>query len=150
MVVLKREIMSKLSFIFCALLLLSCGSKKKFSKVDSTENMNSVEQLRAELYQDTRLFEFLDIKYCKVETRDSSGNVRIKTDVEVSKKTEENTQDTTKITAARQEDTEKVVDNEEGEERSGVMEYWVWIVGFVAVIVVALAIGMIKNARLKF
>ena len=30
------------------------------------------------------------------------------------------------------------------------MEYWVWIVGFVAVIVVALAIGMIKNARLKF
>jgi len=37
------------------------------------------------------------------------------------------------------------VDNEEGEERSGVMEYWVWIVGFVAVIVVALAIGMIKK-----
>lgn len=145
MVVLKREIMNKLSFIFCALLLLSCGSKKKFSKVDSTENMNSVEQLRAELYQDTRLFEFLDIKYRKVETRDSSGNVRIKTDVEVSKKTEENTHDTTKITAARQEDTEKVVDNEEGEERSGVMEYWVWIVGFVAVIVVALAIGMIKK-----
>lgn len=107
--------------------------------------MNSVEQLRAELYQDTRLFEFLDIKYRQVETRDSSGNVRIKTDVEVSKKTEENTQDTTKITAARQEDTEKVVDNEEGEERSGVMEYWVWIVGFVAVIVVALAIGMIKK-----
>lgn len=137
--------MNKLSFIFCAFLLLSCGSKKKFSKVDSTENMNSVEQLRAELYQDTRLFEFLDIKYRKVETRDSSGNVRIKTDVEVSKKTEENTQDTTKITAARQEDTEKVVDNEEGEERSGVMEYWVWIVGFVAVIVVALAIGMIKK-----
>lgn len=145
MVVLKREIMNKLSFIFCALLLLSCGSKKKLSKVDSTENMNSVEQLRAELYQDTRLFEFLDIKYRQVETRDSSGNVRIKTDVEVSKKTEENTQDTTKITAARQEDTEKVVDNEEGEERSGVMEYWVWIVGFVAVIVVALAIGMIKK-----
>ena len=145
MVVLKREIMNKLSVIFCALLLLSCGSQKKFSKVDSTENMNSVEQLRAELYQDTRLFEFLDIKYRKVETRDSSGNVRIKTDVEVSKKTEENTQDTTKITAARQEDTEKVVDNEEGEERSGVMEYWVWIVGFVAVIVVALAIGMIKK-----
>lgn len=145
MVVLKREIMNKLLFIFCVITLLSCGSKKKFNKVDSTENMNSVEQLRAELYQDTRLFEFLDIKYRKVETRDSSGNVRIKTDVEVSKKTEENTQDTTKITAARQEDTEKVVDNEEGEERSGVMEYWVWIVGFVAVIVVALAIGMIKK-----
>ena len=145
MVILKTGIMNKLLFIFCVITLFSCGSKKKFSKVDSTENMNSVEQLRAELYQDTRLFEFLDIKYRKVETRDSSGNVRIKTDVEVSKKTEENTQDTTKITAARQEDTEKVVDNEEGEERSGVMEYWVWIVGFVAVIVVALAIGMIKK-----
>ena len=133
--------MDKLLFIFCMITLLSCGSKKKFSKVDSTENMNSVEQLRAELYQDTRLFEFLDIKYRQVETRDSSGNVRIETDVEVSKKTEENTQDTTKITAARQEDTEKVVDHEEGEERSGVMEYWVWIVGFIAVIVVVLVIG---------
>ena len=142
--------MNNLLFIFCVITLFSCGSKKKFNKVDSVENIKSTEQLYAKLYRDTRLLEFLDIKYRKVETRDSSGNVRIKTDVEVSKKTEENTQDTTKITAARQEDTEKVVDNEEGEERSGVMEYWVWIVGFVAVIVVALAIGMIKNARLKF
>ena len=137
--------MNKLLFIFCVITLLSCGSKKKFTKVDSVENGKSTEQLHAELYREARLLEFLDIKYRKVETRDSSGNVRIKTDVEVSKKTEENTQDTTKITAARQEDTEKVVDNEEGEERSGVMEYWVWIVGFVAVIVVALAIGMIKK-----
>ena len=70
MVVLKREIMNKLSFIFCALLLLSCGSKKKFSKVDSTENMNSVEQLRAELYQDTRLnFLTSSIVKWKRETR---------------------------------------------------------------------------------
>ena len=61
--------------------------------------------------------------------------------MEVSKKTEENTRDSTNITAARQEDTEKVVDHEEGEERSGGMEYWVWIVGFIAVIVVVLVIG---------
>ncbi len=133
--------MDKLLFIFCMITLLSCGSKKKFSKVDSVENSKSTELLYAELYRETRLLEFLDIKYRQVETRDSSGNVRIETDVEVSKKTEENTQDTTKITAARQEDTEKVVDHEEGEERSGVMEYWVWIVGFIAVIVVVLVIG---------
>ncbi len=133
--------MDKLLFIFCMITLLSCGSKKKFNKVDSVENIKSTEQLHAALCSTTRLLEFLDIKYHQVETRDSSGNVRIETDVEVSKKTEKNTQDTTKITAARQEDTEKVVDHEEGEERFGVMEYWVWIVGFIAVIVVVLVIG---------
>ena len=134
--------MNKLSFIFCVLLLFSCGSKKNFSRIDSTENINSVEQLRAELYRDTRLLEFLDIKYRQIETRDSAGNVRIETDVDFSKKTEENTQDSTNITAARQENTEKVVDHDEGEERSGVMEYWVWIVGFIAIIVVALEVGI--------
>ena len=134
--------MNKLSFIFCALLLFSCGSKKNFSRIDSTENINFVEQLRAELYRDTRLLEFLDIKYRKVETRDSAGNVRIETNMEVSKKTEENTRDSTNITAARQEDTEKVVDHDEGEERSGVMVYWVWIIGFIAIIVVVLMVGI--------
>lgn len=137
--------MNNLLFIFCVITLLSCGSKKKFTKVDSVENGKFTEQLYAELYREARLLEFLDIKYRQVETRDTAGNVRIETNMEVSKKTEENTRDSTNITAARQEDTEKVVDNEEGEERSGVMEYWVWIVGFVAVIVVALAIGMIKK-----
>ena len=62
--------------------------------------------------------------------------------MEVSKKTEENTRDSTNITAARQEDTEKVVDHDEGEERSGVMEYWVWITGVVAVIIIALVVGI--------
>lgn len=62
--------------------------------------------------------------------------------MDFSKKTEENTQDSTNITAARQENTEKVVDHDEGEERSGVMEYWVWIVGFIAIIVVALVVGI--------
>ena len=134
--------MNKLLFIFCVIVLLSCGSKKEFSRIDSVENSKSTEQLYAELYRDTRLLELLDIKYRKVETRDSAGNVRIETDVEVSKKTEENTRDSTNITAARQEDTEKVVDHDEGEERSGVMEYWVWVAGFGAVIVVVLVVGI--------
>ena len=133
--------MNKLLFIFCVITLFSCGSKKKFSKVDSVENIKSTGQLHADLYGTTRLLEFLDIKIRQVETRDSSGNVRIETETEISKKTEENTRDSTNITAARQEDTEKVVDHEEGEERSGGMEYWVWIVGFIAVIVVVLVIG---------
>lgn len=134
--------MNKLLFIFCVITLLSCGSKKKFSKVDSVENSKSTEQLYTELYRETRLLEFLDIKFRKVETRDSAGNVRIETDVEVSKKTEENNQDTTKIASFRQENTEKVVDQEAEEERSGVMEYWVWITGFVAVIIIALVVGI--------
>ena len=134
--------MDRILFIFCVLLLFSCGSKKHFSRIDSTENINSVEQLYTELYRDTRLLEFLDIKYRQLETRDSAGNVRIETDVDFSKKTEENTRDSTKITAARQEDTEKVVDQESEEERSGVMEYWVWITGFVAVIIIALVVGI--------
>ena len=134
--------MNKLLFIFCVITLLSCGSKKKFTKVDSVENSKSTEQLYAELYRDTRLLEFLDIKYRKVETRDSAGNVRIETNVDFSKKTEENNQDTTKIASSRQENTEKVVDQESEEERSGVMEYWVWIIGFIAIIVVVLMVGI--------
>lgn len=132
--------MNKLLFIFCVITLLSCGSKKKFSKVDSVENSKSTEQLYTELYREARLLEFLDIKFRKVETRDSAGNVRIETDVDFSKKTEENTRDSTNITAARQEDTEKIVNHDEGEERSGVMKYWTWIIGFVAVIMVILSI----------
>ena len=62
--------------------------------------------------------------------------------MEVSKKTEENNQDTTKIASFRQENTEKIVDHDEGEERSGVMNSWVWITGFGAVIVVALVVGI--------
>ena len=134
--------MNKLLFIFCVITLLSCGSKKKFTKVDSVENGKSTEQLHAELYREARLLEFLDIKYRQVETRDSAGNVRIETNMEVSKKTEENNQDTTKIASFWQENTEKVVDHDEGKERSGVMEHWVWIIGFVTVIVVALVAGI--------
>jgi len=122
--------------------LFSCGSKKEFTKVDSVENITSTEQLYAELYRTARLLEFLDIKYRKVETRDSSGNVRIETEAGISKKTEANEQDTTKITGTRQEAGEKVVNHDEGEERSGVMEYWVWITGFVAVIIIALVVGI--------
>ena len=126
--------------------LFSCGSKKKFNKVDSVENIKSTEQLYAKLYRDTRLLEFLDIKYRKVETRDSAGNVRIETDVDFSKKTEENKQDTTKIVTSRQENTEKVVDHDEGEERSGVMEYWVWIVRGIVVVVIMLCLKyLLKN-----
>ena len=133
-------------FIFCVLLLFSCGSKKIFSRIDSVENSKSTEQLYAELYREARLLEFLDIKYRQVETRDSAGNVRIETNMEVSKKTEENTRDSTKITAVRQEDTEKVVDHEEGEERSGVMEYWVWIVRAIVVAVIILCLKyLLKN-----
>ena len=134
--------MDRLLFIFCVITLLSCGSKKKFSKVDSVENSKSTEQLYAELYHDTRLLEFLEVKYRKVETRDSAGNVRIETNVDFSKKTEENTQDSTKIASSRQEDTEKVVEHDEGEERSGVMNSWVWITGFVTVIIIALVVGI--------
>ena len=99
--------MNKLLFIFCVIVLLSCGSKKEFSRIDSVENSKSTEQLYAELYREARLLEFLDIKYRQVETRDSAGNVRIETNMEVSKKTEENNQDTTKIASFWQENTEK-------------------------------------------
>ena len=128
--------MNKLLFIFCVIVLLSCGSKKEFSRIDSVENSKSTEQLYAELYREARLLEFLDIKYRQVETRDSAGNVRIETNMEVSKKTEENNQDTTKIASFWQENTD------EGEERSGVMVYWVWIIGFIAIIVVVLMVGI--------
>jgi hypothetical protein len=126
--------------------LLSCGSKKKFSKVDSVENSKSTEQLYTELYREARLLEFLDIKFRKVETRDSAGNVRIETDVDFSKKTEENTRDSTKITGTRQETGEKVVNQKSEEERSGAIKYWTWIIGFVTVsMIVAIVVYLMKK-----
>lgn len=138
--------MDRLLFIFCVITLLSCGSKKKFNKVDSVENGKSTEQLYAELYQEARLLEFLDIKYRQVETRDTAGNVRIETDVDFSKKTEENTQDSTKITGTRQETGEKVVNQKSEEERSGAIKYWTWIIGFVTVsMIVAMVVYLMKK-----
>jgi len=138
--------MNKLLFIFCVITLLSCGSKKKFSKVDSVENSKSTEQLYTELYREARLLEFLDIKFRKVETRDSAGNVRIETDVDFSKKTEENTRDSTKITGTRQETGEKVVNQKSEEERSGAIKYWTWIIGFVTVsMIVAIVVYLMKK-----
>lgn len=146
MVILKTGIMNKLLFIFCVITLLSCGSKKKFSKVDSVENSKSTEQLYTELYREARLLEFLDIKFRKVETRDSAGNVRIETDVDFSKKTEENTRDSTKITGTRQETGEKVVNQKSEEERSGAIKYWTWIIGFVTVsMIVAIVVYLMKK-----
>lgn len=118
--------------------LVSCGGKKKFSKIDSEENIKSTGQLHADLYSTTRLLEFLDIKFRQVETRDSSGNVRIETEAEISKKTEENKQDSTKITGTRHDEEVKASTQESSEERTGVINSWAWISGFVAVIVLAL------------
>lgn len=146
MVILKTGIMNKLLLIFCVITLLSCGSKKKFNKVDSVENSESTEQLYAKLYRDTRLLEFLDIKYRQVETRDTAGNVRIETNVDFSRKTEENTRDSTKITGTRQETGEKVVNQKSEEERSGAIKYWTWIIGFVAVsMIVAMVVYLMKK-----
>ena len=122
--------------------LLSCGSKKEFTKVDSVEDRKSTEQLYAKLHGETRVLEFVDVIICQVETRDSSGNVRIETETVISKKTEENKQDSTRITATRQETGKKVVRQDSGKEQFGVVNYWTWIIGFVAVIVVALVIGI--------
>lgn len=138
--------MNKLLLIFCVITLLSCGSKKKFNKVDSVENSESTEQLYAKLYRDTRLLEFLDIKYRQVETRDTAGNVRIETNVDFSRKTEENTRDSMKITGTRQETGEKVVNQKSEEERSGAIKYWTWIIGFVAVsMIVAMVVYLMKK-----
>ncbi len=129
----------KLLLIVISLFLVSCGSKKKFSKVDSVENIKSTEQLHADLYSATRLLEFLDIKIRQVETRDSAGNVRIETEAEISKKTEENKQDSTKITGTRQDEEVKASTQESSEKKTGVINSWAWISGFVAVIIVTLA-----------
>ena len=123
-------------------MLFACGSKKEFTKIDSVESVKSTEQLYAELYRTTRLLEFLDIKYRQVETRDTAGNVRIETNMEVSKKTEENMRDSTSITGNKQGNEVKILNLESSEERIGVVKYWVWIVGFVSIIIIALVIGI--------
>ncbi|WP_270487802.1 hypothetical protein [Butyricimonas synergistica] len=135
--------MKKILFVSCvACLMIGCGSKKKFIQSGTKENFLMNEQLYAEFYRTTRLLEFLDIEIRQVETRDSSGNVRTETNVDINKKTDRQDLDTTKVTINKQEKGEKVVKTEVEEERSGVMEAWVWIVGFLALIVVALVMGV--------
>lgn len=119
-------------------MLLACGNKKEFAKVDSVESVKSTEQLYAELYRTTRLLELLDIRVRQVETRDSAGNVRIVTDTEISKKIDRKDWDTTKVVVNKQGEEEKVVNVETNEERSRGMRHWVWIVRFIIVIVVVL------------
>ena len=62
--------------------------------------------------------------------------------MEVSKKTEENMRDSTSITGNKQGNEVKILNLESSEERIGVVKYWVWIVGFVSIIIIALVIGI--------
>lgn len=136
-------------FIFCVVTLFSCGSKKKFSKVDSVENIKSTEQLHAELYKATRLLELLDVRIRLVETRDSSGNIRIETDVGIKKRTKANEQDSVKIFETWQDKKEKAVNQNTREEKAGVINSWARITGFVTIIIVVLSILYLAK-RLKF
>ena len=140
MVVLKQEDMNKLLFIFCATTLLSCGGKKEFNRSSSVENIESTEQLHAALYRTTHLLELLDVKIRQVETRDSSGNVRVETKIGIGKRTEANRQDSAKIFRHRHEERKKVVNQDTKKKRSGVINSWARITGFVAVILVVLSI----------
>ena len=135
--------MNKFLDVYCvACLMVACGSKKNFSRSESSENIRTNEQLYAELYRDTRLLEFLDVKISQVETIGTSGNVRKETNIDISKKTDRQDLDTTKVTVNKQEEEEKVVNVETKEERSGVIGSWVWIVGFIAMISIVLVVGM--------
>lgn len=140
--------MNKLLFIFCMTTFLSCGAKKEFNRSSSIDSMFSIEQLHTELYRTTRLLELHDVKIRQIETRDSSGNIRIETKMEISKRTEANKQDSAKIFRIRQEEGEKVVNQDMRKERSGVINSWAKVSGFVAIIIVILSILYI-NKKLK-
>lgn len=137
--------MNKLLFIFCVITLLACGSKKKFNKVDSVENSKSTGQLYAELYWETRLLEFLDVKVRQVETIDISGNVRKETNIDISRKVDRQDLDTTKVTVSKYEQKEKVSNMEIKEERSGVVRYWFWGAWGMMLIVVTFAVCVKKK-----
>lgn len=135
--------MKKVLVLCCMVcLMISCGSKKEFTRSDSVENLNITEQLHADLYRETKLLELLDIKIRKIETIDSSGNVRIETNVDVSKKTDSKDLDSTKITATKQAEGDKTINQNSRKERSGVMGDWVWIVGFLTLIGGTLMVGV--------
>ena len=135
--------MNKFLVVCCvACLMVACGNKKNFSRSEFSENIRTNEQLYAELYRDTRLLEFLDVKISQVETIDTSGNVRKETNIDISKKTDRQDLDTTKVTVNKQEEGEKVVNVETKEERFGVIGSWVWIVGFIAIISIMLVVGV--------
>ena len=133
--------MKNMILLFC-LGCISCGSKKNFSQSESSENIRTNEQLYAELYRDSRLLELLDIKIRQVKTIDTSGNIRKETNIDISKKTDRQNLDTIKVAVNKQGEGKKVINVETKEEHSGVMGSWAWIVGFIAVIVIALVVGV--------
>lgn len=135
--------MKNILLVFCiAYWSISCGSKKEFSRSDAVEHIQMNEQLYAELYRDSRMLELLDVKIRQVETRDLAGNIRKEMNVDISKKTDRQDLDTTKIKADRQQTGEKVMKTEVEKVRSGIVKYWVWIIGFVAVVVISLVVGI--------
>lgn len=133
----------KCLFVVLFLLLCSCGSKKEFIQLDSVENLRIIEQLHVDLYRDSKLLELLDIKIRQVETKDSSGNICVETNVDISKKTNRKDLDSTKLTVNKQTEGDKTINQNSGKERSGIMDDWVCIVTLIAFIIVALVVGIL-------
>ena len=132
-----------MKYLFVTLFLLcSCGSGKEFTRSNSIENLSTIEHLNADLYRETKLLELLDIKIRQMEIVDTFGNVRKETSIDINKKMNKQDFDTTKMMRNKQQTDENVVRVETKEERSGVIGFWVWIVGFIAIISIMLVVGV--------
>ena len=77
-----------------------------------------------------------------MEIVDTFGNVRKETSIDINKKMNKQDFDTTKMMRNKQQTDENVVRVETKEERSGVIGFWMWIVGFIAIISIMLVVGV--------
>ena len=124
------------------LFFYSCGSKKEFIHSKTVEGSIASEQLHAELFRTTSLLELIDFKIRQVEVTDSAGNTRKETNIDVKKHSNRQELDTTKLELSKHEQKDILINNDSERERSGIIGSWVWIVGFIAVIMVTLVVAV--------
>lgn len=134
--------MKRLIVFFIFFLSVACGSRRVQVRNFMHEKVLRSSQLDARLFQNTELLKLVDIKIRKVEERDSVGNEKVITDTSISLREKINEQDTTKIKLNIDEKRNLEQNKNIDDNKKGVIASWAWIVGFIAVITMALVIGI--------
>lgn len=123
-------------------LCVACGSRKVQVRSVVHEDMLYSSEFDIQLFRNTELLKLLDIKIRRVEERDSVGNEKIITDTNINLKENVNERDTTRIKLNIDEERNLEQNTNIDDSKKGVISYWVWIVGFIAVIVISLVVGI--------
>ena len=137
--------MKRLIVFFIFFLSVACGSRKVQIRSVVAEETLCSSQLEVLLFRNTELLKLLDIKICKIEERDSSGNEKIITNTNINLKEKINEQDTVKVKSNIDEKRNLDQSINIDDNRKGVIISWVWIIGFVTTIVLVILVYSVKR-----